>query len=499
MLAQGTATLETLAHHTDAAGARRTIVLASNRGPVAFARDAEGRLTARRGSGGIVTALSALDRSVDAIWLAAPITPVDRAVARFQPTPPISPHRVGATLRFVPIPEDVHELHYGSFCNPILWFHQHDLWGVLSGRPRLMEEIRHAWAAGYTPANELFAEAIATELERHPEAPVLIQDYHLYLAAAGVRRRRETAHLQHFTHIPWPEPAAWQRLPSEVTRGILDGLLANDVVSFQTRQAAHAFLETCYSFVDGARVDFDRRQIAHDGRVVTVRHNPISIDADSVRARATSAEALRYRRRLLRFADERLIVRVDRMDPAKDVLGGIRAFGLLLERHPSLRGHVRHLAFLVPSRRHVLEYRRYAEQVLRAIDEVNDRFGRPDWRPIELFYEENYDQALAGMSLYDVLVVNPVADGMNLVAKEGPVVNQRDGVLILSKGAGAYEELRGGCLGVPPGDVRALADAMWVALNTSLEQRRRALQRLRLTIAANDFQRWLRSQLRAAA
>lgn len=499
MLAQGAATLETPGHRTVESAAKPSLIIASNRGPVEFDRDAEGRLTVRRGSGGVVTALTALSRSVDAVWLAAPMTPVDRAVARFSPTPPIAASRLGAAFRFVLVPEDVHELHYGTFCNPFLWFHQHGLWDLLRERSSLDHELREAWSKGYVPANALFAQAIAAELEARPEAPVLLQDYHLYLAAAGVRSRWESAHLQHFTHIPWPEPAAWQRLPWEITKGILTGLLANDVVSFQTRQAAFNFLDTCYNFVAGARVDFERREVTYDGRRVSVRHNPISIDVDAVRARAASAEVQRYRHRLQRYAGERIVVRVDRMDPAKDVLGGIEAYGLLLERHPGLRGRVRHLAFLVPSRSQVPEYRRYAEQVLRAIDDVNERFGRPGWRPIELFYEDNYDQALAGMSLYDVLVVNSVADGMNLVAKEGPVVNQRDGVLILSTAAGAYEELRDGCLPVPPRDVNALANAMWAALNTPLEARRRAIRRLRLAIAANDVRRWLNAQLREAA
>lgn len=499
MLAQGAATLETPGLHAVETPTKPTVIIASNRGPVEFDRDEEGRLTIRRGTGGVVTALSALSRSVDAVWLAAPMTPVDRAVARFSATPPVPASRLGAALRFVPVPEDVHELHYGTFCNPFLWFHQHGLWDLLRGRAALEQELRASWSRGYVRANDLFAEAIAAELEARPEAPVLLQDYHLYLAAAGVRSRHESAHLQHFTHIPWPEPSAWQRLPWDITKGILTGLLANDVVSFQTKRDAFHFLDTCYNFVAGARVDFERREVEYDGRRVSVRHNPISIDVDAVRARAASLEVQRYRQRLLRYGGEKIIVRVDRMDPAKDVLGGIEAYGLLLERHPSLRGRVRHLAFLVPSRSEVPEYRRYAEQTLRAIREVNERFGWPGWTPIELFYEDNYDQALAGMSLYDVLVVNSVADGMNLVAKEGPVVNQRDGVLILSTAAGAYEELRNGCLPVPPRDTRALAEAMWSALNTPLDARRRAIQRLRLAIAAHDVRRWLDTQLREAA
>ncbi len=477
------------------------IIIASNRGPYQFLRDDDGEIVRSRGAGGLVTALSALHDAGAVTWFAAPLTDADRDVAALQEFAGMPAARHGSTplVRFVPVSEDVQALHYGMFSNPFLWFLQHGLWHMLSDKRDVSTEVREAWERGYAPANDQFAQAIAAELDRHPDALVLLQDYHLYTAAAGIRQRHTSARIQHFTHIPWPSTRQWLNLPNDITRRILTGLLASDVVRFQTRRSAQNFLATCFDLAPDARVDFEMAEIAYQGRVVGVRHNAVSVDVEGLRRRVRSLEVERYRRLLLPRNSEETIVRVDRMDPAKDILGGIRAYGLLLERRPGLRGRVRYLAFLVPSRREVPEYQRYAGAVFSAVDDVNSRFARPGWKPIEVFYEDNYDQALAAMTLYDVLVVNPIADGMNLVAKEGPAVNRRDGVLILSTGAGAFEELSGACLPVAPGDVRGLAQAMWRALTTPQNRRRLYAARLRAAVEVNDVRRWLRAQLIEAA
>lgn len=189
------------------------------------------------------------------------------------------------------------------------------------------------------------------------------------------------------------------------------------------------------------------------------------------------------------------IVRVDRMDPSKNIALGFRAFGRLLERRPDMVGNVRFLAFLVPSREAIPEYRRYAREVWREIEQVNSRFCRGDWKPVEVFYQDNRVQAVAGMALADVVLVNPVADGMNLVAKEAPLVSERDSVLVLSKNCGAYGQLAHGAVGIEPTDVEATASALERALEMPAPERLRRTTVLRAVIDAEDLAWWVRSQL----
>ena len=214
-----------------------------------------------------------------------------------------------------------------------------------------------------------------------------------------------------------------------------------------------------------------------------------------MRRRAASPEAQGYLKKLEPLAGERTIVRVDRVDPSKNVVGGFQAFDLLLRGHPELRGRVKFLAFLVPSRTGIPEYRRYTERVFRLIDRINARYGDESWRPIEVFYENNFEQALVGMTLYDVLLVNSLVDGMNLVAKEGPVVNQRDGVLVLSTQAGAFQELGEGALAVNPQDVKGTAELLWQALEMPASERRRRASLLRAAITERSLLTWMSEQL----
>ena len=174
---------------------------------------------------------------------------------------------------------------------------------------------------------------------------------------------------------------------------------------------------------------------------------------------------------------------------------GSSAYDLLLNRHPELKGRVVFLAFLVPSRTHIRQYQRYMEEIRQIIDQINTAHGTEEWTPIRTYLENNYTQAIAGMKLYDVLLVNSVIDGMNLVAKEGPVVNTRDGVLVLSVGAGAHRELSVGALSVSPADIEGTMQAMYQGLTMSAEERADRAHRLRATVEERDNLHWLGSQL----
>ena len=472
------------------------LVLASHRGPIEYHRSRDGRLEIRHGSGGLVTALSGLAPLADFAWVASAMTEGDRQMALR--------HGAGSNIqlgsgqcrhRLVTLPRHTYDLHYGVFSNPILWFLQHSLWGSLKS-PHIQQKIRRAWESGYLPANRAFARAIVDELNgsRQPSY-VMIQDYHLYMCPSYVREMAPQAILQHFLHIPWPAPEVWEDIPQEFTAAICQSLLTTDIVGFQTKASARNFLLTCEGFLPHVAADYTKAEVSWRGHRTKVRVYPISVDVDGLRIRMASPAVVRHRERLARLTGRYTIVKVDRLDPMKNVVRGLDAFALLLQRHPELVGEVKMLAFLVPSRRSIPEYREYALQVSQRLAEINARYARNGWRPIEAFEENNYPQAIAGMSLYDVLLVNSLADGMNLVSKEGPIVNQRDGVVVLSKGAGSYNELREGVLGIEPLDVEGTAEALWQALQMPERERRARARYLRRVMEEHDLRAWLESQL----
>ena len=243
------------------------------------------------------------------------------------------------------------------------------------------------------------------------------------------------------------------------------------------------------------QVDHRNREIEWDGRRIQVRAYPISISVDEIRRIANSPRALEYERKLRPMCNEHTIVRVDRAEPSKNVVRGFKAFGLLLARYPELRGKVNFLAFLVPSRTHIRQYQRYMEEIKQIIEEINSTYGSEEWQPVSTFIENNYTQAIAGMKLYDVMLVNSVIDGMNLVAKEGPVVNTRGGVLILSETTGAHEQLAEGALSVSPADLEGTMQAMYQAMTMSTEEREHRAATLAQIIETEDITNWIYGQL----
>ena len=470
------------------------LILVSNRGSIEHYVDELGRIRQREAGGGVAVALSSVAKSAPVTWVAAACSFGDQVVALTGRRVPLDN---GSSLRLVSLPDEVRRPYYGVFCNPLLWFVQHSLGGELSCRDLAAEAVE-SWQAGYVPANRLFADAVIAEVDRSPSgARVMLNDYHLYLAPRLIRRARPHTVLQQFIHIPWPEPSAWLRLPDRLVREICSGLLANDSVFFQTEAACEGFLATCRTYLGAeAEVDDRRGEVEYLGRTTSIWSNPISVDVAELRGLAASPQVVEYGRVLEQRAGRRTIVRVDRLDPSKNVLRGFQAYEALLRRRPRLRGRVKFLAFLVPSRAGIEEYDDYARRVFAFVDEVNGRYGTKDWQPISVIYEQNRLQALAALRLYDVLLVNSVADGMNLVSKEGPIVNGHDGVLVLSKRAGSYEELRSGAIGVDPVDVEGTARALDAALTMPPAERRRRATLLRRAVESHELSDWLRHQLK---
>jgi trehalose 6-phosphate synthase len=455
--------------------ARRKLLVVANRGPVTYDRSPDGTRVARRGGGGLVTALRSLVAHHDVTWIASAMSDEDRVVAS---------ENSADGVRLIAHDPAAYESYYNVVANPTLWFLQHYMWD-LSRAPDFDAALAAAWDDGYVGVNEAFAEATIAELERVPSAAVFFHDYHLYLAPRLVRSRLPAALTAHFVHIPWPQPDYWTVLPERLRREIHDGLLANDVVGFHTHRWGRNFLHSCEELL-GATVDYEDSTVAHAGRRTLVSCHPISIDPDEFDRLRDNAAVLEQERRLVAERPELLVLRVDRTDPSKNIVRGFRAFKLMLDRHPELRGRVRFLALLAPSRQDVPEYAEYLDAVRREAEGVDS---------IDLRIGDDFARSVAGYKQYDVLLVNAVFDGLNLVSKEAPLVNERHGVLVLSENAGSHEELGEWALTVNPFDLVGQADALYAALTMSPDERRRRAEAIRAHVREHDLAAWIAAQL----
>jgi trehalose 6-phosphate synthase len=475
---------------------RRKLIVVSNRGPVTFARTDEGERVARRGGGGLVTALRSLVSHHDVTWVASAMSDEDRVVAAEAGAAAVeetardgSPFR----LRLVAHDETAYDWFYNVVANPMLWFLQHYLW-ELAYTPSIDIALQNAWDEGYARVNEGFAEAVLEELEAEPEAAVFFHDYHLYLAPPLVREAAPDTLLAHFVHIPWPQTDYWHVLPDRIRRAIHEGLLANDVIGFHTHQWRLNFLRAA-SDVAGAECDFEECCARHGERRSLATVHPISVDAAEFDDLASSPPVLDAERAWAERRPEKLILRVDRTDPSKNVVRGFRAFELYLEAHPEMHERVGMLALLDPSRQDIPEYAEYLGAIQREARRVNDRFQRGGWAPVELVVQDDFVSSVAAYKQFDALFVNAIFDGMNLVAKEGPLVNPRDGVLILSENAGAHAELGEWALTVNPFDVAGQAEAIHHALTMPADERRERLDAIRNHVREHDVTAWIDAQL----
>jgi trehalose 6-phosphate synthase len=393
--------------------------------------------------------------------------------------------------------EETYDLMYNHLANPLLWFVQHGLYD-LPYAPILGDDTRRAWEEGYVAVNRNFAEAVAQTVEGEEAPVILLHDYQLYMTPLLLRERlgetASDAFISLFVHIPWPAPDQWRVLPAYAREGILESLLSADVVAFHTRGYARSFLETA-SQVLGVEYDAEKGVVYHGDHEVWVRAYPISIDPAEFEELAES-DAVLEQEEFVKELPGKLLLRVDRTDLSKNIVRGFQAYGRMLERHAEMAGEVTFLAQLQPSRSDVPEYAAYMEAVGRTAEEVNEEHGTESWRPIELFMEDNFPRSVAAYKNFDVLLVNAVRDGMNLVAKESVVVNEKNGVLVLSENAGAHEELGEHAITVNPFDLDEQADAIHEALTMPAEERRRRAQALRETVMSNTIEDWVEAQMK---
>ncbi len=451
------------------------VLIISNRGPVSFSFGDDGGLVAKRGGGGLVSSLGPLVRDMGATWMAAASTDADVEASKEGVI-----DAEGFRFRSLAVDPDAYQMAYDVVSNSTLWFLHHGLFD-LSRRPRLDRRWREAWDA-YRDVNHTFARAVIDEA---PEgAIVLVQDYHLALVGTWLAQERRDLRAVHFSHIPFCEPGALRVLPSDVAEELLVGMGSHASCGFHARRWAANFEACCGEVL---------------GFTPSTFVSPLSPHYDDIAALAAEDDCIREQGWIDEVrGDRQLIVRVDRIEPSKNLLRGFWAFDDLLRTRSEWRSRVVFVALVYPSREGLPEYLAYRQEVESVARVINDRWGTPGWTPIVLDTSDNFPRSIAALVRYDVLLVNPVRDGLNLVAKEGPVLNTNDGVLALSREAGAWDEMGGTALEVNPFDVSGTADVLAAALTMPPAERKAHAEALAKAASARVPRHWFDDMLTVA-
>jgi trehalose 6-phosphate synthase len=472
-----------------------SLLLASNRGPVSYTEDDTGAVVTRRGGGGLVSALTGAARDTgegadeQTLWVCCALSDIDRRVTR------AAGRRLDidgpARVRMLDIDPVTYDRAYNGIANSTLWFVAHLLYATPT-TPAFDERFRREWAS-YASYNAAFAEALAQEAA--PGAAVLVQDYHLSLVPQQLRELRPDLRIGHFSHTPWAPPEYLSMLPGHVVQEVLHGMLGADAVGFLAPRWAQAFVRCCVELLGAKPLD---GALAYDGHLTHVGVQPLGVDPTDLRRRVGEPDVeakLAVIRDLV--AGRQLLLRVDRTELSKNIVRGLLAYRELLTRHPEWHGRVVHLVLAYPSRHDLPDYRAYTGEVQRVAREINDEYGAAGWLPVHLEVNDDHARSLAAYRLADVLLVNPLRDGMNLVAKEGPVLSDDGVVLVLSRQAGAADELGTDALLVNPYDVTETAEALHAALSMPRAERAERSSRMAAAAAAMPPAAWLAAQLAA--
>jgi trehalose 6-phosphate synthase len=468
-----------------------SIALVSNRGPVSFVDGTNGGFEVKRGAGGLAGALDPVARGLgdQATWIAAATSETDRRAAQAGEVKRVQ-DELGYRLALLDIAPDTYAAYYDRVSNRMMWFANHCLFDEI-GLYEFDAGDEQAWHDAYEPVNERFAQSIAESVAR--DSLVLFQDYHLSTAPRHLRNRQPDRTISHFTHSSFCEPKrGLDRLPDTIGEQVIEGMLGADLVGFHVARWAHNFLRCCEGV--GGEVDYDTAEVAFKDRRSFVRCYPIQIDAGELRSRAQTSEVRSWVNRIRDWADgAKLIARIDRIEPSKNIIRGFEAFGLLLDRRPDLRESTRFVACVYPSRESMEEYQQYASQVQASVERVNSRHPGA----VRLFAEDDFDRSLAAEVTYDVLLVNPLMDGMNLVSKEGPALNEENGVVVLSRGAGSFDELGEHAVVIEDAlDVNATASALENALELRPDKRAELSKSLRKAVEDSPPEDWIGAQIR---
>ncbi|HKJ59714.1 MAG TPA: trehalose-6-phosphate synthase [Halobacteriales archaeon] len=473
------------------ATADRDLVVVSNRQPYRHTRDA-GELSADRGAGGLTAGLDPALQRVGGTWVAWGDGEADREAVDDDDRVRVPPDDPSYDLRRVWLDEADVEGYYRGFANQVLWPVCHSMPGHVRCKPGFWER--------YRAVNDRFAEAAVEEAG--PRSIVWLQDYHLALAAATVRRRlHPDATVAQFWHVPWPDPETFRACPHGDE--LLRGLLGNDVLGFHVPRYRRNFLRCVDAAMDDARIDPATNRVRHAGGVTHLVARPMGVEADEIRRRATSGEAGDF---WTAFADDhdlhdvRVALGVDRLDYTKGIVERLRALEHLLETRPGWRGQLTYVQVGSETRTAIPTYRELQADVEAAVERIDDRFATDDWRPV-VYTTDWLDRVeLAGLYRHaDLALVSPVRDGMNLVAQEYAAAQvDGNGVLVLSELAGAHDVFGDAAVSVEPADAAGFASRIEDALTMAPAERRRRSARLRRWVAAHDLTAWTDAVLRDA-
>ena len=474
----------------------KNLILASNRGPVEFYRE-NNEIKTRMGSGGLVSTLLPLMERVKGTWIAASNNPVDIQVANQYPgrNVPIDFENPKFYVPFLNFDVKVYDDYYDVISNSVLWYIHHYMWKYPKNEKQ-KDEIFQAWQNGYVPVNQGFAEKIVELIESNKKKTVvMLQDYHLYLTASYISNKVDDTFLSQFIHVPWPESDYFSILPAYMKDSILEGLLSNDLVGFHIPRYVDNFLMSCQGFAD--KVDYQDRVVHYNGHETMVRSYPISVDIDSLKQIAKSPEVIQYEDQIQKIKSNNfLIYRTDRADLSKNILRGFEAYDQFLKDHTEYHGDVKFLVTGKSTRENLEDYKKYRSSIKKLIDKINLEYSTSEWEPITEIFEAPYELVVAALKNYDCLMVNPICDGMNIVSKEGSILNEKNGILILSEEAGSYDELKNYSLNVDPYDIDETADAIYQAVTMNKKERIANINGLKNTIENNTVTDWILNQFK---
>ncbi len=455
-------------------------IVVSNRGPLTFRAGPDGELVPARAAGGLASSLQRILAGSGTTWASVTMGAADReAVARGLM------YEDGLDLLPVVVDDETYRQAYDVVANTTLWYCHHHLFD-LPHRPRFDRHWRVAWE-GYRAYNRAMADVVVARAGQGDA--VFVQDYHFSLLGRMLAEARPDLRTVHFLHTPFAAPDMLGVLPDDVVAEVLEGMAGYSACGFHCHQWEAGFRD-CYA---AAGLDAPPTFVA-----------PLGVDAEVLEEEAGSPATVAARATLrAEVGGRRIIARTDRMEPSKNIVRGMLAFEELLTAHPEWRRQVVHVALTYPSRQGLAEYLAYGADVEHTAARVNHALGdeAAGWTPIVLSVKDDWARSLAALTISDVLLVNPVRDGLNLVAKEGPLLNTNDGVLVLSRQAGAWEELAlggDGALVVNPFDVAGTADVLHAALSMDAPERSARAGALRAAVRGRTSADWWADQLAAA-
>lgn len=450
----------------------KDLVIVTHRGPISVSFNDADELVAGTAAGGLAPSLTRALTGSGTGWIACAMSDGERRVAELGPNELVP----GIKVTYLALDPSVIDDAYNHIANETLWFIHHNM--AVEARVVIDDVWLDAYA-NFRLYNQEFARAIMASA---PEgATVMVNDYHLPLVGKVLADERPDLATLHFSHTPFAQPDQLGLLPRDIAEEILVGMTSFGACGFHIERWAAGFRACVKEFGLAPPKTFTC---------------PLGVDAEGLHREAMMPVVQGLRAlNAQRFAGKKLIFRSDRLEPTKNIVRGFLAFENLLEEHPHLVGEVYFLARSYLSRSDIAFYQQYRDEVESIAHRVNARFGSPDYQPVIVEIDDVYRASLAAYFDYDVLLVNPLLDGMNLVAKEAPIINVNNGVVVLSEGAGAYDQLREVTLGVDPFDIRGTSDALYRALFMDHDERQRRAVLLQQLAGERPPARWLEESL----